>query len=189
MSTLSSLQPLDYLLLLLWVLPVGWGLLSGAIRQAGVLVAVIIGMIAARGFYQPLGGAITLIVGENQRPAAEFGSYVFLFLLGAIGLGAVIWRTYPSTRLSVGLVVDRLLGAIVAAIWGILLVVMVLVVLRFFTVTFWPSMQPTQQQVGEELTSAHALPTVRARLGPMLHVVSPAFPTAVRPDLSASPAA
>src|SRR5438067_13325683 len=128
MELLQRLQPIDILFVIVWAGIVGWGLQTGIIRQLGMLVGVygvaLIGGVA----YRQGGGALALAFGRDQQPQLEFAAYLVLLVVifGVIGL--IIWRAYPATRLGRGFGSDNIVGAAIAAIWGVLFLISLLTV-------------------------------------------------------------
>src|SRR5919108_3498852 len=135
MDVLQRLQPLDVLFAVVWACIVGWGLQSGLVRQLGMLIGVYAAAIMAGSLYRPAGRALAYAFGDEARAVLEFIAYIGLFVLifGLVGL--IIWRAYPLSRIRRDFGFDNVLGATIAAVWGVLLLIAVLTMLRYYVVT------------------------------------------------------
>src|SRR5579859_3616141 len=137
MDFLQRLQPLDILFAVLWAAIVGWGLSAGVVRQIGMLVAVYGAQLLAGSLYKAGGRAISLALGTENLPLLEFSAYVALFVV-AFGLIALVsWRAYPGSRITRKFGTDNILGAVIGAVWGVLLLIALLTIMRYYTALPW----------------------------------------------------
>ncbi|HEY3061084.1 MAG TPA: CvpA family protein [Chloroflexota bacterium] len=179
MDVLSRLQPLDFLLVVLWAGIVGWGLQTGVVRQVGMLLGVYVGAIAAGSLSKEGGQAIALAFGRDLLPRWEFIAYVAIFLI-IFGLtGLVIWRAYPLSRLARKFGSDNLVGAMLGAIWGAMLLIVIVTILRYYAVTPWRGQEVTQQGILGQIQASQVAPVLRVVLAPLWGIMAPWFPTAV----------
>ena len=183
MEALQRLQPLDLLLVVVWAGLVGWGLQTGLVRQVGLLVGVYAAAVLAASLYRPAGQFGAMAFGREALQQAEFVSYVLIFVL-VFGLVAVlIWRAYPSSRLSRSFGLDNLAGGAVGAVWGALLLIALVTMLRFYIATPWRGQEPTQQGVVSQLAGSQLAPVLELVLSPLWQVMTPWFPAVVPPRL------
>ena len=143
MDILQRLQPLDILFVLLWAGIVGWGLQTGIVRQLGMLVGVYGAAILAGSCTATSGGRFAAAFGAENLPQLEFVGYVVLFAVAFGVIGLIIWRAYPLSRLGRGFGADNAVGAAVAAVWGMLLLIALLTMLRFYAVVPWHGQEAT----------------------------------------------
>jgi hypothetical protein len=183
MEILSRLQPLDFLLVVLWAGIVGWGLQTGLIRQLGMLIGVYVGAIGASALYKPGGQAIGMAFGDDFRQRWEFVAYALIFTVVFVGLGIIIWRAYPLSRLGKKFGLDNVLGALVGASWGALLLIVVVVILRYYAATPWRGQETSQQGVLGQIQSAQIVPILELALSPLWQIMTPWFPAAVPAQL------
>jgi uncharacterized membrane protein required for colicin V production len=183
MDLLQRLQPLDVLFAIVWACIVGWGLQSGIIRQLGMLIGVYGAAIAAGSLYRPGGQALAYAFGDALRPIVDFVAYVVVFVVVFGLVGLIIWRAYPLSRIRRTFGFDNVLGAAIAAVWGVLLLIAVLTMLRYYIVTpFEPSAQggsPNQQDVRRQIQLSQVAPVLEVVASPLWQVLAPWFPTAV----------
>ena len=66
-------------------------------------------------------------------------------------IGLLIWRAYPMSRLSRRFGMDNVFGGGVATIWGTLLLIALLTILRFYAAVPWKEQEPTQQGVQNQI--------------------------------------
>jgi uncharacterized membrane protein required for colicin V production len=186
MDVLQRLQPLDVLFAIVWACVVGWGLQSGFVRQLGMLVGVYAAAVVAGSLYRPAGNAFAYAFGDAVRPTLELVSYVALFVL-VFGLIAVfIWQAYPLSRLRGEFGFDNLLGAAVAAVWGVLLLIGVLTILRFYAVTPLQAQgsqtpQPSQLDIQRQVQLSQIAPVLEVVASPLWEAMTPWFPARVSP--------
>ena len=144
MEVLQRLQPLDILFALMWAGIIGWGLQTGLLRQLGMLVGVY-GAAILSGLAVPPGGqALAAAFGNENLPQLEFAAYVALFVVAFVVIGLLIWRAYPMSRLSRRFGTDNVLGGGVATLWGVLFLIALLTILRFYAVVPWHEQEATQ---------------------------------------------
>jgi len=178
-DVLSRLQPLDLLMVVVWAGIVGWGLQTGVVRQVGMLIGVYVGAIAAGSLYTEGGHAIALAFGRDLLPRLEFIAYVAIFLI-IFGLtGLMIWRAYPLSRLGRSFGWDNLLGAMLGAIWGTLLLIVIVTILRYYALTPWRGQEVTQQSILGQVQGSQVAPVLRVVLAPLWNIMTPWFPVAL----------
>ena len=183
MEALQRLQPLDLLLVVLWAGLVGWGLQTGLVRQVGMLIGVYAAVVLAASLYRPLGQLGGMAFGRDALQQAEFVSYVLIFVVVFGLVGVLIWRAYPRSRLSRKFGLDNLTGAVLGALWGALLLITLVTILRFYTATPWRGQESTQQGVVAQVASSQLAPVLELVLSPLWQVMTPWFPAVVPPRL------
>jgi uncharacterized membrane protein required for colicin V production len=184
MEMLQRLQPLDILFAVLWAAIVGWGLRTGTIRQAGMLLGVYGAAIVAGSLYHQTADVLALAFGRESLAQIEFYAYVALFIatLGIITL--VVGRAYPGTRITRHFGTDNVVGLIVAAVWGIMLLIAVLTMLRYFAVVpSWRDQELAQQAVLRQIQLSQVAPVLAVAAAPLWQAMVPWFPTQVSPQL------
>jgi uncharacterized membrane protein required for colicin V production len=182
-DALQRLQPLDFLLVVVWAGLVGWGLQTGVVRQIGMLVGVYAAAVLAASLYRPLGQLGSLAFGRETLQQSEFVSYVLIFVLVFGLVGVLIWRAYPRSRLSRDFGLDNLAGAALGAIWGALLLIALVTMLRFYAVTPWRGQEITQQGVLSQVAGSQLAPVLEVVLSPLWQLMTPWFPAVVPPRL------
>lgn len=183
MDTLQRIQPLDILFVLLWAGIVGWGLQTGMVRQLGMLVGVYGAAVLAGSQYRVVGRGFAAAFGAENLPQLEFAAYVILFVVAFAVIGVIIWRAYPLSRISRGFGADNTLGAAVAAVWGILLLIALLTMLRYYVVLPWPQQETSQSSVLGQIQTSQLAPVLEVVTSPLWQAMVPWFPTPVNPRL------
>ena len=168
---------------MLWAGLVGWGLQTGIVRQLGMLVGVYTAALTAGTLYRQGGAALGLAFGRENLPQLEFAAYVGLFLIVFAVMGVIIWRAYPASRMSRGFGTDNILGASLAAIWGVLFLIAVLTVLRFYAAVPWRGEETTQQSILSQVQLSQVAPMLQVVASPLWQVMAPWFPAPVNPRL------
>jgi uncharacterized membrane protein required for colicin V production len=178
-DVLSRLQPLDFVLVVVWALGVGWGLQTGLVRQLGMLLGVYVAAVAAGALYDQGGQAMARGFGRDLLPRWEFIAYVAIFVV-IFGLtGLIVWRASPQSRSSRKFGSDNLLGALVGAIWGALLLIAIVTMVRYFVATPWRGQEVSQQAVVRQLQASQVAAMLHDVLAPLWQVMAPWFPAAV----------
>ena len=183
MDVLQRLQPLDILFAVLWAGIVGWGLQTGVVRQIGMLVAVYVAALVSGSAYRQTAAAIALGVGNDQMPVLEFISYVGLFLIVFGIIGVLIWRAYPASRFRRTFGLENVLGAALGAVWGVLFLIAILTVLRFYAAVPWKGQEISQQGVIRQIQMSQVAPVLQVVAAPLWQVMAPWFPAPVNPQL------
>jgi uncharacterized membrane protein required for colicin V production len=172
----QRLQPLDFLLVVLWASIVGWGLQTGFIRQLGMLLGVYVAAVGAASVYRPGGQLMALAFGRDAQPQLEFVCYLTGFVAVLAIVGLIIWRAYPLTRLGRRFGTDNVIGAAVGGIWGALLLIAIVTILRFYIATPWRGQEATQQSMRTQVQASQTAPVLEVVLAPLWQVMTPWFP-------------
>jgi uncharacterized membrane protein required for colicin V production len=182
-DVLQRLQPMDFLFAIVWAGIVGWGLQTGIVRQVGMLVGVYGAAVVGGSVYRQAGAVLSLAFGRDLMPQLEFVAYVALLIIifGVIGL--IIWRAYPTSRINRGFGTDNVLGAVVGAIWGVLFLIALLTVLRFYTAVPWRGQETSQQGVARQIQLSQISPVLEVVVAPLWQIMTPWFPTPVSRNL------
>jgi hypothetical protein len=183
MEFLSRLQALDCLMVVVWAGIVGWGLQTGMIRQAGMLIAVYVGAIGASSMYKLGAQALGMVVGVEFLARWEFVAYLVIFAVVFAVLGVIIWRAYPLSRLGKRFGADNVVGAVISAVWGALLLIVIVVILKYYTLTPWRGQETSQQAILGQIESAQVVPVLEVVLAPLWQIMIPWFPVAVPPKI------
>jgi Colicin V production protein len=179
METLQRLQPLDVLFAVLWAGIVGWGLQTGFVRQLGMLVAVYGAALLSGSLYRQAGETLSLAFGREGLAIFEFIGYVFLFFLTFGVVGLIIWRTYPASRIGRHFGTENVLGAVVGSIWGVLFLIAILTILRFYVVVPWHDQEASQRAVLGQVQRAQVAPVLEVVASPLWQIMVPWFPAPV----------
>jgi len=176
---LQRLQPLDILFAVLWASIVGWGLQTGIVRQIGMLIGVYGAALVGGSVYRQGGSALALAVGREWLPQLELIAYVAIFfvIFGLIGL--LIWRAYPASRFNRGFGMENVVGAALGAVWGVLFLIAVLTMLRFYAAVPWKGQEASQQGIVHQIQLSQVAPVLQVVAAPLWQVMVPWFPTQV----------
>jgi uncharacterized membrane protein required for colicin V production len=183
MEVFQRLQPLDILFAVMWAGIIGWGLQTGLLRQIGMLVGVYGAAIVSGSLYHQGGQALAAAFGHEILPQLEFAAYVALFVVAFVVIGLLIWRAYPMSRLSRRFGMDNVLGAGVATIWGVLFLIALLTILRFYAVVPWKEQESTQQSVQGQVQSSQVAVVLQLVAAPLWQAMVPWFPAPVNARL------
>jgi uncharacterized membrane protein required for colicin V production len=167
----------------LWAAIVGWGLQTGIVRQIGMFVGVYGGALVSGSAYRQGGAALALAFGAENLAVLEFIAYVALFIVifGVVGL--VVFRAYPASRFNRGFGTDNVAGAALGAIWGVLLLIALLTMLRYYAVVPLKGQEQNQQGVAHEIQLSQVAPVLEVVAAPLWQIMVPWFPTPVSPRL------
>jgi len=179
MDVLQRLQPLDILFAILWAAIVGWGLQAGIVRMVGMLVGVYGGTLLAGSIYRQVGQALAQAFGRGILAQLEFAGYVGVFVVTFVLIGLLIWRAYPASRVSRGFGAESALGAVLGAIWGVLLLIALLTIMRYYAVLPWPEQQTSQLSVRGQVQSSQVAPVLQVVTSPLWEAMAPWFPAPV----------
>lgn len=181
MEAFQRLQALDFLLVIIWALVIAWGVASGVIRQAIMLVAVYFGAIAAGQGYAIAGVLLSRITGPRTLVQMQLLSYLLLFAVTVGLLWFISWRVYPHTRLVGRRRLDAVGGGIASGIWGLMLLIWIVGLLLYFTVVFWPAQEPMQVTVQGQIVRSQLVPVLRGVLEPLWNTMQMWFALPNRP--------
>jgi uncharacterized membrane protein required for colicin V production len=179
LEVLQRLQPLDVLFAVLWAGLIGWGLQTGLVRQLGMLVGMYGSAVLAGSLYQRAGLMLSQAFGAENLLLLDFVGYVGVLVVAFGLIGLMIWRAYPMSRLRAGFGADNAIGAVLAAIWGALLLITLLTILRYFVLVPWHAQESTQQSVRAQIASSQAGPVLEVVAAPLWQLMVPWFPAPV----------
>jgi uncharacterized membrane protein required for colicin V production len=178
-EVLQRLQPLDILFVLLWAAIVGWGLQTGIVRQLGMLVGVYVAAIGSGSLYKAAAGFLGLAFGKEGQPQWECISYVVIFVLIFGVIAIFLWRAYPLSRLGRSFGLENVAGGALGALWGGLLLIALLTMLRLYVATPWKGQETSQQSVRGQIQASQVAPVLEVALSPLWQAMTPWFPSAV----------
>src|SRR5207253_9837816 len=98
--------------------------------------------------------------GSQGQPRLAFVAYVAIFVVLFTLIGVIMWRSYPASRVSRGFGTDDMLGAALGAIWGVLLLIELLTILRFYAAVPWKGQETTQLGVLRQIQLSRVAPTL-----------------------------
>lgn len=179
MELLQRLQPLDIFFAILWAAIVGWGLSTGLVRQIGMFVGVYGGSLLAGSVYRYGGQAVSLAFGNENRLVFDFCAYVALFVIVFGLISVLVWRAYPGSRISRHFGTDNILGAVLGAVWGVLLLIELLTIMRYYAVVPWREQEATQGGVLRQVQLSQVAPVLEVVAAPLWEIMTPWFPAPV----------
>jgi hypothetical protein len=179
MDVLQRLQPLDILFAILRATIVGWGLSAGIERPIGMLLGVYGAALVSGTLYRQAGQALALAFGRESIAQFEFFGYVALLAITFGVIGLLIWRAYPSSRLGRNFGPENVVGAAIGAIWGVMFLIALLTILRYFTVVPWKEQEGAQLAVRSQVAASQVAPVLEVVASPLWQVMAPWFPTQV----------
>jgi uncharacterized membrane protein required for colicin V production len=154
---LAHMTALDLLLIVLWGCTVVWGLLTGVIRQALVLGALLAGMVFAAVLTPVTGSFVGAVVGMGPaavRPAV----YTFVFVATSVVIYAASLRSYPYTRLVRFPAADSVGGGFVGFATGLLGTSELVAILGLLTSEPWAILDGARAAVSLQLETTPFLP-------------------------------
>lgn len=181
MEAFQRLQAIDFVLVILWALIIGWGVKTGLIRQVMFVVSVYLGGIAAGQGYEFLGGLFSMISGKDTLPQAQLIAYVVLLTMVPALLMLITWRIYPVSGLVDSPRFDAIAGGVLGAVGGAFVAIGIVAALSLFTTTFWPTQQMARLTVGGELERAQVVPALRVAFSPLWDAMAIWFPKPIAP--------
>src|SRR2546430_6640718 len=110
--------------------------------------------------YRKVGALWAWGFGNQDHPQIEFWVYVGILVVLFSVIGVIMWRSYPASRVSRGFGTDNMLGAALGAIWGVLLLIELLTILRFYTAVPWRGQETTQLGVLRQIQLSQVAPTL-----------------------------
>jgi hypothetical protein len=123
---------------------------------------------------------------DVERGLLDFLAYVAILVVGFCLVTLIIWRAYPLSRLRHEFGMDNVLGATVAAVWGALLLIALLTVLRFYSVSELqasaagqPQQRPAQVALQHQIQQSQVAPVLEVATAPLWQALAPWFPSPV----------
>jgi hypothetical protein len=184
-EAIQRLQALDFALVIVWALVIAVGVRAGIINALVLVLALYVGAIAASQAYKFIGGLISMTT-IGSRDEMHVVAYGVLFFSVAIALVLSVRLFYPHTLLANYRRQDAVLGGVFAGIAGLLLLIGIVTILRFYVVTFWPSQQFTQLTVEGQLQRSQVAIVLRGPLTPLWWAMQFWFPDPLKPQPTAS---
>jgi uncharacterized membrane protein required for colicin V production len=178
-----QMTALDVLFIMLWVGAIILGIATGVIRQLMLIISLIIGALIAAGLAIPLSHWTGPFTGTNRESALP-ATYAVLVVLSVALVYFFSTRVYPETRLGQYLVIDRVGGAILGFVTGLIAVAILVGVVAVLTSQEWAVLDSTRTNMRAQLTTTPFLPLVATTFPLVTESVANILPLPMR-DLCA----
>lgn len=133
---MNTLNPLDWLLVLILAFSVIRAFMRGFVREAFALVGLIVGFLLACWYFRPVAEQLRGLI--NERPIAEMLGFLTV-LFGVVIFATLLGKLLSRTASAVGLgFFDRIFGALFGLMRGALLgLALLLIVTAFLPTAPW----------------------------------------------------
>lgn len=172
---LRRMTALDVLLVLLWVAAVVFGWNSGILRQLFLLGSVLAGGIIASALANQASYWTGVVSGAGRERMLPF-TYALLIMLVAALIFLLTVRSYPYTRLARFKGPDRVVGALLGFVVGLLAVNLVAGLLLLTTNETWLVLDGARVSIRQRLESTPFLPLIAEMFGPVNAIVRNLLP-------------
>lgn len=173
---LSHMTALDLLLTALWAGTVLWGLLTGVIRQAFVLGALLAGMVFGAAI-TPTSSRFAATVSGMDPSDVTPTVYTFVVVAAAVLVYTASLRSYPYTRLVRFPAADAIGGGFVGFTVGLIGVAEIVAALRLLTTQPWAILDGVRADINLQLTSTPFLPWLFSAFPQVAAAVASLLPT------------
>jgi hypothetical protein len=154
---LGRMTALDILLVALWVGAIIFGWNSGILRQLFLLGSVLAAGIVANAVTFEASYWVGVVSGAGREVMLPF-TYTLLAVLIAGVIFLLTVRAYPYTRLARHQRPDRVVGAMLGFVVGLLAVNLVAGILMLTTNESWVALDGARQSIRQQLDSTPFLP-------------------------------
>ena len=147
-----------------------------------MLIGVLAAAVLAGWAEKNVGQSAALPFGLSSQPIVQFAAYVATFVVAFALVLLFIRRVSarrPRARSGRNFGLDNLLGAALGAVWGVMLLIVLLTMLRFFIVVPWRGQEAAQQNVLRQIQASHVAPVLQGVTAPVWDVLGQWFPSAV----------
>lgn len=128
-----SINVIDIVLTLCFLVIIGFGFFGGVIRLAFVLLSLYLALVVGGLFYVPLGVVLAQRVVALTSLTAQLVAFMLLVAGGGTALAISFFKTFPTARLPRALAgLDQMGGAAVGVLAATLACVVLTVVMNFF---------------------------------------------------------
>jgi uncharacterized membrane protein required for colicin V production len=158
-SFISQMTALDVILILLWLTFLGWGAVSGVIRQVLVLGSILVGAVLGSALARPASEWTGAITGAGRVTMLPF-TYVFIVVLMGLVLYVLTLKTYPVTGLGRHPALDHISGAVMGFIVGLIAVSQLVAMLIMLTNGQWAIFDGARVAVKSQLESTPFIPLI-----------------------------
>jgi len=164
MDFLSRMTALDVLFVALWVGAIAFGWNSGILRQLFLLGSILAAGIIASTLVYGASHWAGIVSGEGRERTLPFTYALLIFLMTAL-IFLLTVRSYPHTRLLRHKRPDRIVGALLGFVVGLLAINLIAAMLIMTTNEPWLVFDGARVAIRQQLEST-----------PFLRLVSDAFP-------------
>jgi uncharacterized membrane protein required for colicin V production len=175
MEFLSRMTALDVLLLLLWVGAVVFGWNSGILRQLFLLGSILAGGLIASTIVYGASYWTGVVSGVGSERMLPF-TYTLLVVLVAALIFLLTVRSYPHTRLVRYRPPDRVVGALLGFVVGLLAVNLIAGILLLTTNEPWLLLDGARANIRQELDSSPFIPLVAGTFPQVSSIVRSLLP-------------
>lgn len=156
---LTQMTALDLLFIVLWIAIILFGISTGIIRQLIVLGAILMGMIVGSLVAVPASQGTGIVSGLGAQRALPF-TYSFIVIAVAVVVYILAHQSYPHTRLARRERTDRIGGALLGFVVGLITITELVAMLLFMTDGQWAVLEGTRASVRAQIQTTPFLPLV-----------------------------
>ncbi len=172
---LRRMTALDVLLILLWAAAAVFGWNSGILRQLFLLGSVLAGGVIASALVSQASYWTGVVSGAGRERMLPF-TYMLLIVSVAAVIFLLTVRSYPHTRLARFAGADRVIGALLGFVVGLVAVNLVTGILLITTNESWIVLDGARVNIRQQLDGTPFLPLVAELFGPISSIVRNLLP-------------
>jgi uncharacterized membrane protein required for colicin V production len=161
---LSRMTALDVVFILLWLTAIGYGAISGIIRQVFFVGSITAGIAVASALSPLAGDWVGAVSGFGTVNAIPF-TYSFLVVFIAILVFVTTERVYPATALEGLEIADRIVGGLLGFVAGLVTIAELTGILLIITEGRWAIFDGMRAYLRLELQATPFLPLIADTFG------------------------
>lgn len=175
---LTRMTALDVLFMLLWLAAIGYGVVSGIVRQVFLIGSVSAGIVVGNALSLPVSEWVGAVSGFGTMNAIPF-TYGFLVIMIAVLVFVATERIYSVTALTGLELVDAIVGGILGFVAGLVVIAEITGILLIITEGHWAILDGMRAYLRLELQSTPFLPLIADTFGIVTSAIEYFLPLAV----------
>lgn len=133
-----NLSWLDVAMVVTLVASIGFGFHQGLLRQLLLLLAIYVATVLSAQYHEVLAGIIKTAIPSSSLEVARIVAFVTLGVATTLVVTWAVWRAYRETRLPSVFVLDRVGGAALGGLIGVIIIGITIPLLRYALQAPWP---------------------------------------------------
>ncbi len=172
-----SMTALDVIFILVWLAAIGYGAVSGIVRQVFLIGSISAGIAVGAALTPAASAPVGMVSGFGAANAVPF-TYSFLVIVISALVFVTTERVYPATALEGLQMADRIIGGILGFVAGLVAIAELTGILLVITQGRWSILDGVRAYVLLELQSTPFLPLIADTFGIVTSAIAHFLPLA-----------
>lgn len=174
-----NLSWLDMAMVVTLVASIGIGFHQGLLRQILLLIAMYVATVLSAQYHEFFAGIIKTAIPSTSMELARVVAFAMMGVVTTLVITFAIWRAYRETRLPSVFVLDRVGGAALGGLIGVIIIGITIPLLRYALQAPWPEGSGIRYALHVGFLNTALEPLFLSPLPLILTTLAPWLPTGI----------